>query len=125
MQIMLTCWLVCRPEGWPWGEAGLPDDASPEKQKKKGSRRKRSSSPVSRDISHADDAEPNSSEVSRPAAKRAKRSEGVGAAKVVKRPARRGKISSLECMFKIDGVLLHVQLFRMDYSYNVHLHVNT
>ena len=104
MQIMFKRWIVCRPEGWPWGEAGLPDDALPEK-KKQGSRRKRSSSPVSKDTRHADDAGPGSSEVSKPAAKQAKRSGRVGAAKVVKRSARRGTIPSLESMLKVDIVL--------------------
>lgn len=90
----------CRPQGWPWGEAGLPDDPSPETHKKKVSRRKRSSSPVSRDsAAHPMDG---GSEVSKPAAKRAKRGEGVGAAKVVKRPARRGRYavhSALSCFW--------------------------
>ena len=55
----------------------------------KGARRKRSSSPVSRDAAPSDD--PTSSpEDSKPAAKRAKRGGRVGAAKVVKRPARQG-----------------------------------
>lgn len=80
----------CRPEGWPWGKAGLPDEPPPEKQKKKGFRRKRSTSPVSRDANPTDDD--GNSEVVKPATKRAKRGGGVGAAKVVKRPARRGEI---------------------------------
>lgn len=82
--------MLCRPEGWPWGEAGLPDEPSPEKQRKKGSRRKRSSSPVSRDANPTDDD--GKSEVVKPVTKRAKRGGGVGAAKVVKRPTRRGEI---------------------------------
>lgn len=68
-------------------KAGLPDEPLPEKQKKV-SHRKRSA----RDTDHSDDAGPGSSEVLKPASTPAKRSGGIGAAKVVKRPARRGTI---------------------------------
>ena len=85
---------VCRPEGWPWAEAGLPEELQPSKQKQKGGRRKRSASPVSRDASHATAADSEAAQTdaetkTRPA-KRAKRAAGVGAAKVSTRPPRRG-----------------------------------
>ena len=87
-----------------------------EKQRKKGSRRKRSSSPVSRDANQADDD--GNSEVVKIVAKRAKHGRGVGAAKVVKRPTRRGKICTktlysllyAACSYSRESVSEH-QLF--------------
>ena len=76
---------VCRPEGWPWGEAGLVDAPTPDKQKKK-SRRKRSASPASQ----PSDADPDADVLTQLPAKRAKRAAAVGAARVVKRPNKRG-----------------------------------
>ena len=69
------------------------DTLSPDKQKKrKGGRGERSSSPVSRGASHASgtDTHPDASEVTKPSAKRAKRAAGIGTARVVTRPVRKG-----------------------------------
>ncbi len=76
---------VRRPEGWPWGEAGLVDAPTPDKQKK--SRRKRSTSPVNQPSS----ADPDAAVLTQPPAKRAKRAAAVGAARVVKRPNKKGR----------------------------------
>lgn len=75
------------------------DTPSPDKHKKrKGGHRKRSSSPVSRDASHVSgtDTDMDASKVKKPAAKRAKRTAGVGTARVVKRPVKKG-----ECLHKL------------------------
>ncbi|DBA75732.1 TPA: hypothetical protein ACH3X1_010149 [Trebouxia sp. C0004] len=79
-----------RPEGWPWSEAGLVDAPTPDKQKKK-SHRKRSTSPVSQPSS----AEPDAPILTPPPAKRAKRAAAVRAARVVKRPNRKGQATAL------------------------------
>lgn len=84
--------MECRPTGWPWGQFGVVEEPTPKKRKQTASRRKRSTSPASRTTSHMSAAEAaHDEEISKPAAKRAKRTAGVGAAKVVKRVAgRRG-----------------------------------
>ena len=78
---------VRRPEGWPWGEAGLVDAPTPDKQKKK-SRPKRSTSP----FSQPSNKEPDAPALTPPPAKGAKRAAAVGAARIVKRPNRKGRI---------------------------------
>ena len=84
----------CRPDGWPWAEAGLPEEPHSSKQKRKGGRRKRSASPVSGDDSHhsatGSEAVQTDAETRKPPTKRAKRAAGIGVAKVAKRPPRRG-----------------------------------
>ncbi|DBA86388.1 TPA: hypothetical protein ACH3X2_005613 [Trebouxia sp. C0005] len=85
-----TCTVDYRPEGWPWGEAGLVDAPTPEKHKK-NSRHKRSVSPVS----HLSNTEPDAAALNPSPAKRAKRAAAVGAAKIVKRPNRKGQATAL------------------------------
>ena len=106
-----TCLYAYRPAGWPWGEAGLVDTPSPHKHKKrKGGRRKRSSSPVSRDASHLSgtDTDTDASKVDKPAAKRAKSAAGVGHARVVKRPVRKGNCSDMFVVGCCKWILLWV-----------------
>ena len=99
---------VRRPEGWPWGEAGLVDAPTPDKQKKK-SRRKRSTSP----LSQPSNAQPDAPVLTPPPAKRAKRAAAVGAARVVKRPNRKGKILVVVwCFVKLAHAYLCLPAFR-------------
>ena len=94
----------CRSAGWPWGQFGVAEEATPKKNKTTG-RRKRSSSPASRTTSHKSAAEAvPEGEVSQAPPKRAKRAAGIGAPKVVKRgPGRRGDTYS--------HILTHQYLF--------------
>jgi hypothetical protein len=93
---------VRRPEGWPWGEAGLVDTPTPDKQKKK-SRRKRSTSPGSQ----PSNTDPHAAVLTQPPAKRAKRAAAVGAARVVKRPNRKGRtLIVMWCFVKLTHACL-------------------
>lgn len=96
-----------RPEGWPWGEAGLVDAPSPDKQKKK-SRRKRSTSPVSQ----PSNADPDAAVLTQPPAKRAKRAAAVESARVVKRPNRKGRtLIVMWCFMKLAHACLCLPAF--------------
>lgn len=107
----MTCYTCCmcsnmtlfseafRSAGWPWGQFGVVDEPSPKRKKQATSHHKRSTSPASRTTSRKSvaGAAPDD-EVSKPPAKRAKRTARVGAAKVVKRgPGRRGEPCMLRC----------------------------